>query len=100
MSCNWTAHSRRKTFRISILVASSILFSTVRCRLGCRSRFFGIHSCFGRSLSETGIVMMTVHERHSYHVQAHKWKYLEDRLFDFAADGAHRTGFGYGTLLG
>lgn len=57
--------------------------------------FWDAINLFARSLSETGIAVVTVHGRHSDHIQAHKWKYLEDRLYDVAAQGVCHTGFGY-----
>ncbi len=48
-----------------------------------------------RSLSDRGIAVVTLQGRHSVHIQRHKWKYLDDRLFDIALEGMQRTGFGY-----
>jgi SAM-dependent methyltransferase len=48
-----------------------------------------------RSLSPTGIALVTFHGRHSSHVQRHCWKYLDDNLFRIAEEGAARSGFGF-----
>ena len=48
-----------------------------------------------RSLSDEGVAVVTLHGRRSEYIQAHLWKYIDDRLFDIAADGVRRRGFGY-----
>jgi len=48
-----------------------------------------------RSLSPTGIAIVTFHGRHSSHVQRHKWKYVEDELFHIAEDRVGTSGFGF-----
>ena len=48
-----------------------------------------------RSLTDRGIAIVTLQGRYSEHIQRHKWKYLEDRLFDIALKGVRESGFGY-----
>ena len=52
-------------------------------------------SLIARSLSPTGIALVTFHGRHSSHVQRNRWKYLDDDLFRIAEDAAVRSGFGF-----
>ncbi|HQT78446.1 MAG: hypothetical protein B7Z80_15905 [Rhodospirillales bacterium 20-64-7] len=48
-----------------------------------------------RSLSDRGVAIVTLQGRHSEHIQKHKWKYLDDALFDVALEGMQGSGFGY-----
>jgi hypothetical protein len=48
-----------------------------------------------RALGANGLAIVTVHGRHSGYIQRHKWKYVEDDLFDSAEQRAERIGFGY-----
>ena len=48
-----------------------------------------------RTLSPTGIALVTFHGRHSSHVQRHQWKYLDDDSFHIAEGQAVATGFGF-----
>jgi SAM-dependent methyltransferase len=48
-----------------------------------------------RSLSPDGIAVVTLQGRHSEYIQHHKWKYLDDRLFEIAETAVRETGFGY-----
>jgi SAM-dependent methyltransferase len=48
-----------------------------------------------RSLSDTGIAVVTIEGRHALHIQAHKWKLIDDRLFAMAERDLHATGFGF-----
>lgn len=48
-----------------------------------------------RSLSETGIAIVTIEGRHSLHIQANKWKFIDDRRFAVAEEEFHRKGFGF-----
>ncbi len=48
-----------------------------------------------RSLSTTGIGIVTLHGRHSSHIQRHKWKYIDDELFAIAEREALATGYGF-----
>lgn len=48
-----------------------------------------------RSLSDTGIAIVTIEGRHSIHIQANKWKFIDDRRFAVAQEGFHRDGFGF-----
>lgn len=57
--------------------------------------FWDTINLLARSLTEEGVAVITVQGRHSDYIQAHKWKYLDDRLFDVAAEGVRQTGFGY-----
>lgn len=52
-------------------------------------------SLIARSLSPTGIALVTFHGRHSSHVQRHRWKYLDDDLFRIAEKTAAGSGFGF-----
>jgi SAM-dependent methyltransferase len=52
-------------------------------------------SLIARSLSPSGIALVTVHGRHSSHVQRHQWKYLGDDRFRIAEEAAERSGFGF-----
>ena len=48
-----------------------------------------------RSLSDTGIAVVTLHGRHAEYIQKHKWKYIDDPLFEIAETRARESGFGY-----
>jgi SAM-dependent methyltransferase len=48
-----------------------------------------------RSLSPSGIAIVTLEGRHAIHVQANKWKFLEDELFAVASKQYAATGFGF-----
>ncbi len=48
-----------------------------------------------RSLTPNGIAVVTLEGRHSIYIQRHKWKLIEDSLFDVAHEGYSRTGFGF-----
>jgi SAM-dependent methyltransferase len=50
----------------------------------------------GRSLSDSGIAVVTLHGRFSDHLQATRPNfYLPDENYEVAAEGVRRTGFGY-----
>jgi SAM-dependent methyltransferase len=50
----------------------------------------------GRSLSDSGIAVVTLHGRFSDHLQATRSNfYLPDQDYEVAAEGVRRTGFGY-----
>lgn len=57
--------------------------------------FFAAIDLLARSLTDRGIAIVTLQGRHAEHIQKHKWKYLEDRLFDVALERVRQTGFGY-----
>lgn len=48
-----------------------------------------------RSLTSTGIAVVTLEGRHALHIQDHKWKFIEDDLFDVAREQYHASGFGF-----
>jgi len=48
-----------------------------------------------RSLTPTGIAIVTLEGRHALHIQDHKWKFIEDDLFDIAREQYHASGFGF-----
>jgi SAM-dependent methyltransferase len=48
-----------------------------------------------RALSPSGIAVVTFQGRHSDFIQKHKWKYVDDSLFDVAVRQVHKTGFGF-----
>lgn len=48
-----------------------------------------------RSLTPTGIAVVTLEGRHALHIQDHKWKFIEDDLFDIARRQYHAKGFGF-----
>ena len=48
-----------------------------------------------RTLSPTGIALVTFHGRHSSHVQRHLWKYVDDDSFHIAESQAMTAGFGF-----
>ena len=48
-----------------------------------------------RSLSPTGIAIATLEGRHSEHIQDHKWKMIDDDLFNIARELFHTAGFGF-----
>lgn len=48
-----------------------------------------------RTLSPTGIALVTFHGRHSSHVQRHLWKYVDDDAFHMAESEAVTAGFGF-----
>jgi SAM-dependent methyltransferase len=48
-----------------------------------------------RSLTPDGIAIITLEGRHALHVQDHKWKFLEDNLFDIARNQYAAEGFGF-----
>jgi len=50
---------------------------------------------FRRSLSDTGIAVVTFHGRYSEHLQTGDWKYLSDELYAVAQQQVEATGFGY-----
>jgi SAM-dependent methyltransferase len=57
--------------------------------------FLDTINLLSRSLSDSGIAVITLHGRHSDHKQATKRKYIEDQLYEVAAESVRRTGFGY-----
>lgn len=50
---------------------------------------------FRRSLTDTGIAMVTFHGRYSDHLQKTSFKYVADPLYEVAQRDAARAGFGY-----
>jgi SAM-dependent methyltransferase len=48
-----------------------------------------------RSLSATGLAIVTLHGRHSIYLQHNKAKYMSDELFAIAQSGFESIGFGY-----
>lgn len=53
-------------------------------------------SLIGRSLSDSGIAVITLHGRFSDHLQATRPNfYLPDQYYEIAAESVRRTGFGY-----
>ena len=50
---------------------------------------------FIRALSPNGIAVVTLHGRHSIHIQHNKWKYLPDEDFRLIEWQYYSTGFGY-----
>jgi len=48
-----------------------------------------------RSLTPNGIAIVTLEGRHALHIQDHKWKFIEDSLFDVARAQYHAAGFGF-----
>jgi SAM-dependent methyltransferase len=48
-----------------------------------------------RSLSDTGIAVITIEGRHSIHIQKNKWKLIDDHLFVEAERGFRSSGFGF-----
>ena len=58
-------------------------------------QFRDVIRLLARSLTERGIAIVSLHGRHSDFIQRHKWKYLDDRLFDIAHAQVLQTGFGY-----
>jgi len=48
-----------------------------------------------RSLSPNGIVVFTTEGRHSIHIHDHKWKLIEDELFEVARRKYVADGFGF-----
>lgn len=48
-----------------------------------------------RSLSDTGIAVITTEGRHSIHIQKNKWKLIDDHLFDEAERDFRSNGFGF-----
>lgn len=48
-----------------------------------------------RSLTPQSIALVSFQGRHSDHIQRHKWKYLDDRLYARAEREVRRRGFGY-----
>ena len=48
-----------------------------------------------RSLSPTGIAVVSLEGRHGEHVQDHKWKMIDDNLFDIARAPFRANGFGF-----
>lgn len=48
-----------------------------------------------RSLAPNGIAIVTLEGRHVIHIQDHKWKLIEDDLFEIARQQYHAEGFGF-----
>jgi SAM-dependent methyltransferase len=48
-----------------------------------------------RTLSPTGIALVTFHGRYASHVQRHLWKYVDDDAFHVAESKAATAGFGF-----
>jgi SAM-dependent methyltransferase len=48
-----------------------------------------------RSLSPTGIALVTLEGRHAEWRQDNTWKFMDDDLFEAARQGFHKDGFGY-----
>ena len=47
------------------------------------------------ALTNKGLAIITTHGRYSEYIQAYKWKYIEDRLYEVAVSTVSDTGFGY-----
>ena len=52
-------------------------------------------SLVSRSLSSTGIGIVTLHGRHSSYIQRHRWRYIDDESFAIAEREASATGYGF-----
>ena len=48
-----------------------------------------------QSLSPIGIAVVTLHGRHSSHIQRQEWKYISDELFAVAEREASAAGYGF-----
>lgn len=48
-----------------------------------------------RSLSPTGIALVTLEGRHAEYIQDHKWKLIDDERFEVVRTGFHEKGFGF-----
>ncbi|KQM13844.1 hypothetical protein ASE49_12390 [Novosphingobium sp. Leaf2] len=57
--------------------------------------FWSTIDFISRSLSPSGIAVVTLEGRHVLHIQDHKWKLIEDDLFDVARHQYHEKGFGF-----
>lgn len=54
-----------------------------------------------RSLSDTGIAIVTLHGRHSEYIQEnYSWRYFEDELYEIARSTIPEKGFGYADYKG
>ena len=58
-------------------------------------RFRSAIRLLSRSLTDTGIAIVTLQGRYSEYVQQNRYKYLADELFAVAESGVRDTGFGY-----
>jgi SAM-dependent methyltransferase len=58
-------------------------------------RFRSAIRLLSRSLTDTGIAIVTLHGRHSEYIQKNRFKYLADDLFVVAESAMRETGFGY-----
>ena len=58
-------------------------------------RFWPTIRFIARSLSPTGIAIVTLEGRHAEYIQDNKWKFLADELFDRARAPFHEDGFGF-----
>jgi SAM-dependent methyltransferase len=58
-------------------------------------KFWSALNLICRSLSETGIAVITLQGRYSRHIQHNLWKYLADDLFAVAEAGFLARGFGF-----
>ena len=48
-----------------------------------------------RALSPSGIAVVTFQGRYADHIQKHKWKYLDDSLYEVARRQVQKSGFGF-----
>jgi len=48
-----------------------------------------------RSLTDSGVAIISLHGRHSEFAQKYRWKYLDDRLYAVIESTLGSTGFGY-----
>lgn len=48
-----------------------------------------------RSLADDGVAIVTLEGRHAIHIQDHKWKFIEQNLFDLAREDYKCNGFGF-----
>lgn len=58
-------------------------------------QFISAMNLITRSLSETGLAIITLHGRHSIFIQYYKWKYIADDQFSIAQREFESRGFGY-----
>lgn len=90
-----TVLSQHDLTKVRFEVAFDLIFcGSLLTHLPVRSAEVAL-ALVSRSLSSSGIGIVTLHGRHSSHIQRHEWKYIDDESFAVAERQASATGYGF-----